>query len=328
MDERERPVSELGESELVRRIISKMDAAPPGETWSGDDAASVRLASTRQVVTTDAIVEGVDFDRSYATGYDVGWKAIAINASDIAAMGAAPSHAVATLSLPGSSTLGFVDDLTDGLVEAGRSVGVSIVGGDVGEASEISLSVAMTGVPVADSAILRSGAAPGDRICVTGSLGGARAGLMALRASLATDHPELVARQLRPTARVREAAALAPLGPSAMIDVSDGLARDLWRLVEASGVGCEIDEEAIPVDAGLAVFDGIEDPIESAIIGGEDFELLFTIRAESVPAAIAAVAATGTDVTFIGTITEGARRIGDGSLEDWKERGWDHLRVR
>ena len=328
MSERDRLVSELGESELVRRLLSRLAAPPPGEIWSGDDAAAVAFPHPTQVITTDAIVEGVDFELSYAGGYDVGWKAVAVNASDVAAMGARPVHAVATLSMPGDSTVGLFDDVTEGLVAAATEFGASLVGGDLGEASEVSLSVAMTGRLFGERPVLRSGSSPGDAICVTGSLGGARAGLHALRAGAGPDHPNLVARQLRPRARVREAAELVAAGVTSMIDVSDGLARDLWRLMEAAGTGCEVEPSSIPVTEGAERVAGFGDPTDGAIIGGEDFELLATIPQGSLGAAVEAVGRAGTSLTQIGVVTDGERAIGGRPLDRWKELGWDHLRIR
>jgi thiamine-monophosphate kinase len=215
-------------------------------------------------------------------------------------------------------------------VEAARTWDFSVVGGDVSAASEISVTVAMVGMPAGDTAVHRSGARLGDAICVTGVLGGAAAGLVALRRGLGSDGgavARVIERQLRPRARVEEGVRLAEIGPSAMIDVSDGLAVDLDHLLEASGRACDIDEHAIPVDPDISAVEGV-DPFEAAVIGGEDFELLFTIEPERVEDARAALEEIGTSMTRIGSVASQARHIGPRSLTEWRELGWEHLRSR
>jgi thiamine-monophosphate kinase len=323
-------VADLGELELIRRIRSRLDPPPPGETWSGDDTAVLPPFDRRVLLTTDVMVEGIDFDTAYSAGSDVGWKAMAANASDVASMGGRPTHAVAAVSLPPTTPLSFVDDLVDGFIQAANKWGFSIVGGDVSAASEISVCVAMVGVPTGSQAVQRRGARLGDAICVTGALGGAAAGLVALRRGITTDDDRvarLIQRQLRPAARVEEAVLVTELGPTAMIDVSDGLAVDLEHLLEASGRSCDIEENAVPVDPDIAAVDGI-DPFEAAVIGGEDFELLFTIDAGSLDQAAAALRSIGTSVARIGTVVSEGRHIGPRSLSEWRELGWEHLRNR
>jgi thiamine-monophosphate kinase len=190
----------------------------------------------------------------------------------------------------------------------------------------------MLGTPVSN-AVYRSGARPGDRICVTGSLGGAAGGLAALRRGLDVKEPrveELARRHLRPIARVAEAARLARLPVSAMIDVSDGLAVDLWHVMDASNTGCEVDPSSIPVDPALVAAAPELDlePLRTAMLGGEDFELLFTLEPARVDDARAMLGDMGTDVTEIGSVTSTERVVGDVTLEELKEAGWDHLRTR
>jgi thiamine-monophosphate kinase len=325
-----RTVSDVGELELIRRIRARLADPPPGETWSGDDTAVLPAFDDNVLLTTDLMVEGIDFDISYATGADVGWKAMAANASDIASMGGRPLYAVAALALWLDTSLAFVDELVDGFMEATNQWSFSVVGGDVSAASEISVSVAMMGTPAAGPAVHRSGARVGDAICVTGALGGAAAGLVALRRGVTAEEgpvARLIERQLRPRARVDEGVALGRLGPSAMIDVSDGLAVDLEQLLDASGGACDVDEDAIPVDRDISAIEGV-DPFEAAMIGGEDFELLFTMEPERVDDAAAALDEIGTPLTRIGTVAGGRRHVGPRSLAEWRELGWEHLRNR
>jgi thiamine-monophosphate kinase len=322
-------VAELGELRLLERIRSRLQTAPAGEVWAGDDTAVLRQEGGRLLLTTDLVMEGLDFDLSYASGADVGWKVLAANASDISSMCGVPSHAVVALAVPPECPVSFVDEFIDGLVAAAGLWQIALVGGDVSGAKEISATVSMVGRPVT-AAVLRSGAQTGDAICVTGALGGAAAGLIALRRGMDANDPavaRLVERQLRPRARVREAALLASFTPNAMIDISDGLAVDLEHVLDASNAACSIDTDSIPIDPDISSVPEI-DPFEAAVTGGEDFELLFTMDPERVDAAAAALSSVGTPLTKIGVVGTGERYLGPRSLEEWRERGWEHLRPR
>jgi thiamine-monophosphate kinase len=340
-------VSDLTEDALIARIAARIGGPPRGELWSGDDAAVVTAPGPRLLFTTDLMTEGVDFDLAYASGHDVGWKAVAVNVSDIAAMGGRPTRAVATLALRPDVPVAFVDALADGMLQAAEGWGVAVVGGDISRAREISLGVALVGEP-GEPTVTRGGARRGDAICVTGALGGAAGGLIALRRGMAGPGPteghsfsralsdalgRLAARHLRPNARPDEGRAIAAAGATAMIDVSDGLALDLHRLLEASGAGCAVAPAAVPVDADLellagAITDDTVDPETLALTGGEDFELLFTIGRGSLEAARTSLGDLGCEMTVLGEVTDGARWIGERDLGEWKEAGWDHLRGR
>ena len=314
-------VGDIGEEALLRRIADRLPPSPEGEIWSGDDAAVVTAPGDRMVFTTDFMVEGVDFDLAYVPSNSIGWKAIAVNASDVAAMGGVARVAVASLSLRPDLDVSFVDGVLDGLVKAGEEFGVTLVGGDLSRADEIMLSVAMTGTPT-ELPVLRSGAAVGDAICVTGSLGGAAAGLRVLRGGEGSGNSDVIARQLYPRPPVEAGPVIARSGATSMIDISDGFARDLGRILRASDVGCDIATTAIPVDeAARGLFP--EDALELALSGGEDFELLFTVpsaRLEDVVGALQPLA-----VSEVGRVTEGAGQIDGEPLARWEERGWDHL---
>jgi thiamine-monophosphate kinase len=344
---REPVVSELGEAGLIDRILARIGRSPSGGVGGGDDTAVVSMGTEPVLFTTDALVEGIDFDFSYCTGADVGWKAIAVNASDIAAMCGRPRWTTVSLALPPDTPVMTVDGVMEGMLQAAARWDIGLVGGDISAASEISLSVAMIGSPLADAPVMRAGAKVGDALCLTGSVGGAAAGLRLLRqgnvgGGRAEDPPseqsperstaiaDLLGRQLRPCARVQEATILAPFAPSSMIDLSDGLATDLPRLLSASAKGCEIEDGAIPLDPGLVALYGAgrDAALELAMTGGEDFELLFTMADDSASAAMAAVQATGTACTRIGTIVPDGCTVGGRPLSEWEGLGWDHLQSR
>lgn len=311
----ERTVSELGELGVVDLVTSYLPPPPTGELWSGDDAAVV--AGT--LVTTDTMVEGEDFDLSYCSGFDLGWKLVAVNASDVAAMAGTPRHAVATLAFRPSTPVELVDGIARGMAEAAGRWGVALVGGDLSAAPLLVASLTMIGEP-GPRVVTRDGARPGDRVVVTGTIGGSWGGLKLLRAGRGDEAPALVERHLRPQARVEEGRRLGELGATSMIDVSDGFAVDLTRLMRASRTGCAVDPAAVPLHPALDVL-GETDVLKGAILGGEDFELLATLPP-------GAEAPEG--VTIVGEVTKDtALRFGDDDLEELgRSHGWDHLRGR
>ncbi len=333
-----RTVADVGERGVIDLVARRLPKAPPGEVWSGDDAAVIAGAE-RLVMTTDLLVDGVDFDLRYCSGSDVGFKVVAVNVSDCAAMGAAPHRGVATLALARDTPVSIVESLADGMSEAAARWDVGLVGGDVSQAQELQVAVALTGV-LFGQPVLRRGARPGDAVCVTGHLGGAAGGFVVLRrglvggaapASITADLEaaltRLAARQLRPVARVEEARSIVARAPSSLIDVSDGLAVDLHNILAASGRGARVDPSAIPIDPDLVAVGGALadlDPWRVAVTGGEDFELLFTID----EARLDALAADGVAFTRIGTVTEDGAYIGEVSLEEYAEQSWEHLRGR
>jgi thiamine-monophosphate kinase len=270
------------ESHFVSRLTGRFGQSPPGETWIGDDAAVVRPPAGPLLLAIDPMVQGVHF---VAPDADAGWKAVARNVSDLAAMGGRPLHALVSLVLPEGVD---VDPLLDGLAEASSLC--PIVGGDTAGGPTCTITVAVTGT-VDGEAVLRSGARPGDVLFVTGPLGA---------------HPA------RPVPRVAEGTAARLAGATAMIDVSDGIAMDLRRLADASGVGFVLD--AVPVAEGA-------DP-EHALTWGDDYELVFA--APDAGAVLAGFEAAGLEPPIeLGrcTATKDERRLGDGPLP---EGGWQH----
>ncbi len=324
-------VADIGEFGLIDRFAARLGAPPEGETWAGDDAAVVKTPGSTLLYTTDLLIEEIDFDMGYASGADIGWKALAVNVSDIAAMGGQPHHALVGLGVPADCPLASADGILDGLLAAASRWDVHVVGGDISRSGSLVLYVALVGVAESEP-VRRSGARPGDAICVTGTLGGAAGGLALLRGEVAAEAPvrrRLVSRQLRPEARLEEGRRLAALGATSMIDVSDGLIGDLFHLLDASELGCRVVPEAVPVDPDLIPLGTGLDPFRAALSGGEDFELLFTLADDAVQRAQASLAGLGTHVTRIGATQEGNRRLlGDGPLPAAGELGWDHLRTR
>jgi thiamine-monophosphate kinase len=237
-----------------------------------DDAAVLDVpAGGPLVVSVDSVVEGVHVDLSLCSPGDVGWKALMGALSDLAAMGATPLAALVALCVPGGSgdgelTLGVMG----GVAEASRASGCSVVGGDVSGGNQLVVSVTVLGTcePVGPPAVARRGAQPGDVVLVTGPCGASAAGLRELRTGRGgSDGAGLAEAYRRPVARLREGRLARMEGAHAMMDVSDGLALDLYRLAAASGVGLELD--SVPVAAGATE--------EEALGGGEDYELLIAV---------------------------------------------------
>jgi thiamine-monophosphate kinase len=231
--------------------------------WIGDDAAIVRVGGGVVVASADALVAGVHADLALTSLADFGWKALAVNVSDLAAMGCAASRALVTVS---GASPAEIDSLYDGLAAAATAFGCEVIGGDLSGGSSLVVSVSVLGDgDVEPGPVLRSGARADDDVWVTGPLGSAAAGLRLLRAGTARPAARLVAAHARPVPRVAEGIAARELGATAMIDVSDGFAADLGHVLDASGVGCSLD--AVPVADGASE--------EDALGGGDDYELVW-----------------------------------------------------
>jgi thiamine-monophosphate kinase len=262
----------------------------------GDDTAIVRPGTgSWSLLTTDLLTEAVHFDSRTATFHDIGYRAAVANLSDIAAMGGTPQYLLIALAVPRQGSSAQVHQLYRGLMAAGRPYGVRLIGGDTSASKRgWFLSIALVGIVAPQQALLRNGARAGDLLYVTGTLGDSLAGLRLLNESTSrrqrprTTHmlPRrykqfLVKRHLHPTARVREGQWLSTNRlATAAIDLSDGLSGDLRHICEESRVGVEVDLSALPLSPACRAYAQARrlDPVALALAGGEDYELLFTIR--------------------------------------------------
>ncbi len=321
----------MNEDELVAAIAAMVRRPDRRVTLGiGDDAALWQPSrSHRSAITTDVLVEGVHFTRELMSLEDAGFRAMAANASDLAAMGARPVLATVALGLPESLASAGVLELYRGLALAAEASGLSIAGGDLSRAPVVTVAIAAVGEVRASDAKVRSGGRPGDAVAVTGPLGGARAGLRLAGSAAPAIDPALAEAALRafrrPQARAAEGRFLAASrNVGAMMDCSDGLSTDLDRLCAASGTGADL--EAVPVaQAARAVANACgEDAERFALAGGEDYELIVSVR----PRAFAHLAARfrarfGRDLVRVGTLTAAAGlRLRGAAVE---RSGWDHF---
>ena len=304
----------VGERGLIARIRRQLPAPGPEVAFGiGDDAAAIRCGTRTLLLTTDTLLEEVHFRRTTATLRDIGAKAIAVNVSDIAAMGGRPRYALLALALPPDLAVAEVDELYAGVLDALRRYDVALVGGDTCAAPR-ALVIGVTLVGETEGApIGRNGARPGDAILVTGTLGAAAAGLAVLERrppALAAAAAEAVIRAHRlPAARVAEGRVLHADGATAMIDLSDGLVTDLGHIAAESGVGAVVEAARLPIDAATrAAAEALGvDPLQWALSGGEDYELLFTAAPDRAGTLAGAVTArTGTPVHRIGEVRPAA----------------------
>jgi thiamine-monophosphate kinase len=292
----------------------------------GDDAALLAPPPGHELaVSIDTLVEGVHFLPGTAP-VDLGWKALAVNLSDLAAMGATPAWAILSLTLPRAER-SFVDGFAEGFAQLARLYEVALVGGDVTQ-GPLTISVAVHGLMPAGQGLLRSGARIGDEIHVTGHLGDAAAALQCLDRTDA-DARTLRERLERPNPRVQAGQALRGLAHAA-IDISDGLLSEAHHISRASAVGVELDAEAVPQSPALrSVFDP-RAAREFALVGGDAYELCFTAAPADGPRVRAALAAVDCEDFAIGRIVAGSDvRVFDaqGKVMDLAQHGWEHFRA-
>jgi thiamine-monophosphate kinase len=305
----------VDEFELIRRYFTRGASSPGVIVGVGDDGAILEPAAGRQQVQViDTLVEGVHFPSTMAAA-DVGYRAVAVNLSDVAAMGATPRWMTLALTLSDKDEQ-WVDDFAAGLFEAASAHDVDLVGGDTTHGNVVVATVHVTGDVEAGEALLRSGAQIGDTVFVTGTLGDAAAGLEMIENDRYDEY--LVQRFLRPTPRVEKGRELAGRASGA-IDVSDGLVGDLRKLCEASGAGAEIDIDKLPLSKALRAHFGKEDAQRFALTGGDDYELCFT----AAPGSVRGIE----DITAIGTITKGVEPIcrRGGEIVEVDDRGYRHF---
>lgn len=315
-------VGQLGERQTLARILPLLPLSETTRVPPGDDAAVSALSSPEVVTTCDMMVEGPDFRFDWSTPHDVGWKAMASNLADVAAMGATPVGVIVAVAAPPDTKISVLEGISRGIADglAAMAPGCGVLGGDLSAAPVLILSVTVLGDLHGRQPVLRSGASVGDVVCVAGELGSSERGyriLMehtsrrrgvleaSLRDTLRAEHPD-VAHHLAPTPPIALGPVAAAAGATAMMDISDGLVLDLTRMVEASGVSAELDG---------ALVDN-----EPALMGGEDHGLLATFPAQRTPPE---------GFVRVGTIVQTDSRglvLIDGQPPQVSRPGWDPYR--
>ncbi|MEI6574908.1 MAG: thiamine-phosphate kinase [Bacteroidota bacterium] len=333
-------LAQIGEFGLIHRLTKNIELFNNGTIKGvGDDAAVIKSSDKLILFSTDLLVEGIHFDLSYYPLKHLGYKAAVVNVSDIIAMNGTPRHLTVSLAVSNRFPLEALEEIYAGIQLACGHYKVDLVGGDTSSSHKgLILSLSILGDVAPDEVVYRSTAQKGDLLCVSGDLGGAYMGLMLLEREKQvfkadpTMQPDLegfdyiLERQLKPEARndITELLRKNGIKPTSMIDISDGLASEAIHICTESALGCAIYEEKIPIDvvtAGMAEEFKME-PAIAALNGGEDYELLFTIKQEDFEK-VSAIPG----ISIIGHMTaadEGARLIGkDGGLVPLQAQGWD-----
>ena len=334
---------EMGELLFIEKLKREAPENPPQVVKGiGDDAAVLKgEGGMLLLATTDMMVEGVHFTLDTASPEEVGYKALAANLSDIAAMGGIPQSALISLGLSPQQEVEWAQGLYKGLFHCADEFQVSLVGGDTVSSPLTILNIALLGKVEEGRCLYREGANPGDLILVTGELGGSAAYLDYLLHPSALSGENLPPgvlehlrrRHFRPIPRVREMrAATIPGGITSAIDISDGLASELHHLARSSGKGMLVEAERLPLSPGVERMATLykKDPLEYALYGGEDYEILFTCHPQKVSSVIEAIQkATSTPVTVIGQVLSSGRGVfikrGE-AAEPLKPGGYEHLR--
>lgn len=314
------------EFDLIERIRRHTDTHRDDVAVGiGDDAAVVVVPAGRELaIAVDTLVEGIHFPVGTAPA-DIGWKALAVNLSDLAAMGATPAWALLALTLP-SPDEAFIDGLARGFAELATPYRLALIGGDTTR-GPLTVTVTVHGFTTPGQALLRSGARVGDVVMVTGTLGDAAAGLRCLAEADIAPYASLVERLNRPTPRVAAGQALRGIA-TACVDVSDGLVADLGHICNKSRVGAEIDPALLPHSSAMLTNFHDVDAIAFALSGGDDYELCFTVPADKASDVAADLARVGCGATRIGRIVEGEGvRVIDaaGQVRKPERAGWNHF---
>lgn len=335
-------VNTLGEFGLIEHLTRDFPLRQVSSlTGVGDDAAVIDNGPMCTVVSTDLLVEGIHFDLAYTPLKHLGFKAVAVNVSDVCAMNALPKQILVSIALSNRYSVEALDELYDGIRAACKAYEVDLVGGDT-TSSPKGLTISITAIGQCEKELLvyRNGAQPGDLICISGELGGAYLGLQLLEREkrIWQENPDVqpdlenqqyaVGRQLKPEARLDVVQAFRKIGlkPTSMIDISDGLASEIFHICKQSKVGALIEESGVPInqEAQMLALKFKLDPITCALNGGEDYELLFTIRPEDVEKVKFLP-----DIYIAGEIIEAKDGIKlhttGGNLHDIKAQGWVHF---
>ena len=336
------PLGDLGEFGLIDHLMKDVKLTNPSSLLGvGDDAAVIDAGDSALLVSTDMMVEGVHFDLMYHPLHHLGYKAVISNLSDIYAMRGKPEQIVVSLGLSNRFSVEACEELFRGFNTACDLYGVDFVGGDTCSSNKgLVISITVLGRAAKDKVVYRSGAKPGDLICITGDLGAAYLGLQILEREkqLFLDQPDiqpdfgeqtyLLERQLKPEARkdVIDYMVKNDIMPTAMIDISDGLASDLMHICKSSGVGAFIEEENVPIrqESELQAINFQLDPITSALSGGEDYELLFTANPSDLDKL-----KVMPDLFISGEVTNKEDGVNlhssGGNIHPLKAQGWKHF---
>jgi len=302
-------VADCGERALVARICDRLVSPSWVVVGPGDDAAVVEpVRGALEVWTTDALVDGVHFDRAFVPPKAIGHRALAANLSDLAAMGARPRAALLSLALPGALPLEAFDGIIDGMLALARAHGVALVGGNITSTpGPLTVDITAVGSVHRRRLLTRAGARPGDEVFVTGRLGEAAAGLELLRRDGHAASRDRVARYLHPEPRVRAGRLLgAARVASSCVDLSDGLADGIRQIAEASSVGIVVDGKAVPLAPHPGGDAHGRGALDRALRGGDDYELLFTVRRAHGRRLRALIGQLGDlPITRIGAVTRG-----------------------
>lgn len=321
-------LAELGEFGLIDRIAHQVAASPSVPLGIGDDAAALLPTPHHlTLITSDMLLEGVHFDLSFCDPQSLGRKSLAVNLSDLAAMGARPRQFLLGIALPVEISIEFMDGFMAGVLAMAERFGVTLVGGDTcASKGGLAISITALGEQVPERVVKRSGASVGDLIYLSGTVGDAAAGLAELRRGVREGF--LVERQLDPQPRVAAGVALAEAGlASAMIDVSDGVLADLGHICELSGTGARLNLGGLPLSAEYRAACGA-DPFALALSGGEDYELLFCSPRDRRAEVEALFQKVGLPVSLLGEITEGNQVelfTPAGEPYTLARRGFDHF---
>ncbi|MEM6877166.1 MAG: thiamine-phosphate kinase [Bacteroidota bacterium] len=337
-------VNQLGEFGLIEHLTKDFPQTQQStQLGVGDDAAIIDTGGPEQlVVSTDMLLEGIHFDLGYTPLAHLGYKSVVVNLSDICAMNARPQQITVSIAISNRFSVEALDELYKGIRRACTFYGVDLVGGDTTSSMKgLVISITAIGRAPAGRITKRSTAKAGDILCVTGNLGAAYLGLQLLEREkrIFQEHPEvqpdlgentryLLERQLKPEARTDMVDLFAKndLVPTAMIDISDGLASEVFHLCKESGLGAIIEENGVPIheDAQLQALEFNLDPITCALSGGEDYELLFTIDPKDLDKVRFLP-----DIYICGEMTEASEGIKlhtkGGNIHDLKAQGWNHF---
>lgn len=303
------------EFELIENITRDLSVADDVMLSVGDDAAVLRFSGDT-VVTTDLLIENVHFKRQWSTARAVGRKSVAVNVSDVEAMGARPSAVVVALAFPKDLDEAWVAEFEEGVKEECSTASVSLVGGDLSSSAVICVCVTAIGDLEGRAPVTRGGARPGEVVAVRGRLGWSAAGLTVLQRGFGSPK-DLVAEHLTPSVPYGQGVVANDAGATAMLDISDGLLADLGHLATSSGVGVDVDTDSIEIPDGVARVSAAtgKDPLGFVLAGGEDHALAATFRNEAV---------VPKGWTVIGTVNDSGAVTVDG--RPWEgSAGWDHF---